>query len=630
MASGTEFMIQLQQRITGASITTELARLEDSFKSAAKKYTDLEAEGVKLSKSLDKVGASIVSTAEKMAQAAASGDEKAYFKAAVALQTFQKEQAKLNKDLGANKGALGSQAKEVEKLGEKLIGAKTAQSKLDAVSRAGASAKKLGGPIGKVGDIVNDTIESFEGLTGAIGETGAVAVIGAAGFIAIGAAVGLVGVVAGIALLAFAAWAVKLADTRRETELTIDAMSKTENAASGLSQAFDDVGHDTGVANGRLVDITRQLKQAHVAGKDIPSALRAVATAESALGDSSGTQELIDRLKNGQTTADKLADEMDHRLGGVVQKRMLGLSAQAATFQRNIGNLFGSLNIEPVLEGLAKLVALFDDSTESGRAIRTVFESMFQPLIDNSGPIFTAVERGFLYLVLGALEFAILVKRAGKSIDSFLESIGATTAAFTSFVDMGDLGTAVLVVLAIGFGLLALAAIGIAAPFIAAGVILVGLIAIFVGVVYAIERVSSTVTSIDWANIGHSIVDGILGPIRDPSAVTKAFEDFATNGRDALKNKLGIHSPSTAFEDDGEDSAAGYTKGVKAGTADAHEALERLGGASPKGTPVGGSSLAVHQTNHYDGVKDASDASDRSIADLTDALEGASLQMGAG
>ena len=63
---------------------------------------------------------------------------------------------------------------------------------------------------------------------------------------------------------------------------------------------------------------------------------------------------------------------------------MLGLEAQSARLQKNLAATFGGLDIEQSLVGLSVLVGLFDKSTASGQAMQMLFESIFQPLIDQA------------------------------------------------------------------------------------------------------------------------------------------------------------------------------------------------------------------------------------------------------
>ena len=61
---------------------------------------------------------------------------------------------------------------------------------------------------------------------------------------------------------------------------------------------------------------------------------------------------------------------------------MLGLDEQSKIFHANLVSIFGGLKIEGLLTALQKLLSIFDLNQASGRALKVVFESLFQPIID--------------------------------------------------------------------------------------------------------------------------------------------------------------------------------------------------------------------------------------------------------
>lgn len=77
-------------------------------------------------------------------------------------------------------------------------------------------------------------------------------------------------------------------------------------------------------------------------------------------------------------------------------------------------------------------------------------------------------------------------------------------------------------------------------------------------------------TSIDWAQVGRDILNGIAGGIRaGAGAITDAARQAAQSALEAAKNLLGIHSPSSvAAEEVGQPFAEGIGAGIRASLAD--------------------------------------------------------------
>src|SRR5690606_11444273 len=140
------------------------------------------------------------------------------------------------------------------------------------------------------------------------------------------------------------------------------------------------------------------LLDAKVSADELPRALKAAATAEAALG-AGGAASFIADMKAGKLSVDEFARTTEQKFGGIVQRKMLGLGAQTDRLKRNFSDLFGSLDIEPVLAGMQILVGLFDENTAAGRAMKFLFEEIFQPLIDqaeNAALVIEAFALGFL------------------------------------------------------------------------------------------------------------------------------------------------------------------------------------------------------------------------------------------
>lgn len=634
MAGGTEFLIEIEQRMSGANVASELDRVGASVKSAIDRYKELERAGAQSAKGLEKVGAEMAKTRAAMKAAMDKGDDKGAAKAAESLRKLVDKEQELKTQATATSAALKTQAATVTQLAgafEKLKGKQDEAAKAAAkipidAAKAGDGLGKLGGPLGSVGQRGKDMIEGVRDLVGQLGPLGAAAAIGAVAIVALTAAF-VVGVVA------LGKYALGLADVKRGALLTAEAFAGSASGGAALVQTYGEVSKSTGVASDRLHEISKELKKAGVDAKDFPAALKAIALQEKALGDTSGTAGLIEDLKAGKKSAAAMADEMSKKFGGVVAKKMLGLSEQGDTLQRNLAGVFGGLNIEPFLAGMAKLVGLFDSSTESGRAMKVLFESVFQPLIDAIP--FAAIERFFLQMVIGGLKVGIAIKRISKEFDdidtSGLDGWGETASGVaTATYELAD-----------ALGIVSAASASMTGAFQAVKWGLSALGAVIGNVkrdidtlVTIVRGAASGLSDIgsQFETVGANIINGIVAGIKaGASKVVSSITDVASSAVSAAKEALDIASPSRVFEKIGGYIPAGMVQGIDGGVDDVGRSLDSMVEApEPSGfaTRGGGAKITIEQLI-INGVEGAADVP-RLLADqLADLLDGISIQTGA-
>lgn len=626
MASGTEFLIEIEQRMKGDSAVTELAKLGDSFTSAKARYQEFQTANEQAAKSLDKVGAQIASTSAKIAKAGAAGDTSGVERGAAALAKLCAKQNELKTASDRAKVGLDAEQKSLTEIAGKIESAKKAGAPIDpgALAAAGKGLSKFGGPLGELGGKVSKLATGWSKLTGALGVEGAAAAVAAAGTLLLAVAVVAVVAAAAIGVAKIYEWAIGLADQRREVELTARALEQMSPGLRGLNDTFAAVSSSTGVANDRLAAITRSLQQANIAGKDIPAALQAIATQESALGDSSGTQALIDQLKNGQTSASALASTMDQKFGGVVQARMLGLSEQADTLQRNLSAIFGGLKIDAFLEGLSKIVSLLDVNTESGKALKTLFETLFQPLLGSSTDVFTTIERGFLKVEIAALRVAVGVKNMTKGVDTAglkqIETI-AEAAIWPMFeTTLNGIGNEILMTaLAAKLTFSAWTTMGAAA--INAGAAIGGLLS------------SAKDLPGEMASIAGDMISGFVGRITTGIAdAKKAVSDLAHSVIDEARSVLDSHSPSREFAKIGRSAPDGMVDGIEDGESAVQASMSRVASPPSAAAGGGGSSRSITISGNswtFQGVKDGESAQRSMIEELLVLLEAEGVQVAA-
>lgn len=373
--------------------------------------------------------------------------------------------------------------------------------------------------------------------------------------------------------LAIANWAVGLADAKREAGLHDQAAEALGANLAGLNELFASLEAETGLSSAKLGALTKKLREAGIESGAMAGTLRDAALAERALGDG-GADDFIADIKASKGAVTGLTNEVRGKLGVIVSKQMLGLSAQSETFKKNIGGLFGDLNIEPVLNGLQRLVALFDENTAAGAAIKFLFESVFQPLINQADAAATAVEAFALGFLIGLTKLYIAVKPAIKAVSelfgfedtSLTDVLGSAKAA-------GELLAPVVVGLAVAFGAI-VAVVGLAVGvLVGLAVAVIALPVLFIEAARAvgdafyqgIAKVVAYLTGVpaELHTTGglmmQGLADGIVGAA---GTVVAAITGAVKGAISSAKQLLGIHSPSKVFADIGGYTGEGFAMGV--------------------------------------------------------------------
>lgn len=495
----------------------------------------------------------------------------------------------------------------------------------------------------------------------------------AAGAIASLAAVLAVVVIAfAAATVAVISWAVGLADSNRNAALSTQALEAMHPELIALRGTIASVADETGMHSDELQELAGRLKEAKVAAADMPAALRAAALAETALGKG-GANDFITDIKAGKVAVAALSTEVQNKLGGIVAKQMLGLDAQSARLKKSIGDIFGGLDIEGVLGGLKTLVDLFDKNTAAGQAMKFLFESVFQPIIDQAQNAAYVIEAFVLGFLIGMTKVYIAAKPAIKAVSEFFGfkdtsladvlAIATKAGEYAAYIFVGFVAALVAVGAAIA---------AVVAPLIAMQVAVYGMVAAIVaGVVYVDGLfIDAFVAVWDYLSglpskmlqMGTDLIMGLVHGIAGAaSAVADAVTGAVGGAIDAAKKKLGIASPSKVFAEIGGFTGDGLVHGVEGATPDVQDAFAAMvtppdvpasaldaqdtpwgvgapsaGGSAgaqvsdsgPSGDAKrGGSSILEGATLNFYGVKDAETARDLFEEMLTKVLEGDAAQL---
>lgn len=530
--------------------------------------------------------------------------------------------------------------------------------------------------------MLEDQVKAMGGpLGGLAGRFGSLKELVAGGAIALGVAAiaaALVALVAATAAatVALLSYGVAQANARRSELLRLEGLTKLRSwmgiaagNAGEMQRAIDQVSGSTALGRDKLAQYTDQLYRAGLRGQNLTEALEGAAIKASVMGDAAGSAfagwAAQVGLAGGSVKA--LADDVRARFGGIAAKQLLDLNVQTAKLRESFARLFDGLRIEGLLKGLYGITSLFSQATASGRALRTMVQVLFQPLVNAVEGATPLVRRFFQGMIIGALTLTkglLIVRNWFKrtfgasdilaGLDMTKVALYAGAAAFGTLV----LALGVASVLFVGLGV-ALAtflvpmlwgAVAAVASFAAGGLMAVApwlLLAAAVGAFfYAGFKLGQWLGAQDWGAMGANIVKGVVAGLKRGAAWLKgAMGELADSAMRTFKEKLGIASPSKVFTRFGLAIPQGVEAGIDRGTprveaasdrmldapsipsepapSSGQSALARAPGAAPS-VSVSIGDVVVHSA-----AKDAAGMVGDIRRELEKLLEGVAIQMGA-
>lgn len=647
----------LADRLTKAGAASVAA--SDAVKAGEASYRQAEATADRAAKALEKISVAADAQQGKLKAALDAGDASGAERAAAKLQNLIDRQGEAASKATAATAALGAEASALDALKaaastaadeEKVLTDKLekAEEAADKLAKAQGSGKaneaaealgKLGGPLGRLGQQAFGAKAGMDKLFSSLGGAAGPA-IAAVGFVALAAAVVAVGIALGVAAVSAVKLAVGLADANRTQALLAQGIAGTVDGGDRLNAQIRYLTTQVPQTKEELLAMAQQLAATGLKGDDLATALEDTATKAAKL-----------------------------KYGPDFEKQTRSLSSLAIRLQDNIAHMFGGLKIDALLSGFARLVGLFDDTQITGKAIKVVFESIFQPLIDGIVDVIPKIESGFI-------QFEIMAVRG-------LTAIKPYTAVFKAWAPyLAPVWTgikAIAVVVGVLVALAIASAVAFVAPFVAmgaAGVYALGKIAEFASAAWdylsgladkivafasslfspitdAVSAVLDFLQAFSLSEVGSNLIAGLAAGITGGAqAVIGAVTGAVGGAIDSAKSLLGIASPSKVFASIGQNTAAGMAVGVDQGASDVQSSLESLvappatkspleGLSAPATKPGGaastdakssssssGVSLSGVTFNLY-GVEGADDAVSRFKELMTFVLQGDVSQFGA-
>jgi hypothetical protein len=634
----------LRDRIAASKLS--VAALSGTLKQL--KSSSLEATTAKesLKKSLQAESQAIEEASLKLVKMGTTYDAQAVKAKQVAKAEADRAKT-LAKAIADEKAKKEKTAKETEK----AEGGR-AKSLSTALSAAGGPVAGLAGKLSSLKDTLTDTGGGMN-----------LAILGAAGLVAAVAAL-VVGLVAGAAALT--RWIFKGADAARSMGLMREAAAGSKENAKALGQQIDLLGHKVPTSTEALNELGASMARSGIGGQTLVDTLNAVSQASSANGDAAGAKlrEIVERgkltqrmylglqelqgtgldftdvaealakatgkgvkearaaLLEGRVTlasgAEALRKATEAKFGGLNLEKMLSFDGLAETMRKRLGALTADVKLEPFLRGLAKILAMFDETSSTGAVLKRTVTAIGDGLalaFEKGGPLAQSFIRG---LIIGGLKAYIAYLQLKNGIEGAFKSLkraGIDVDAMTGKLDglslAADAGSLAFGVLPMIFGVLT-ASIGA-----------------FTDGLNAVEDAYDLIANIEWTALGSSIVDGLVeGVTGGANRLKDAVTGLAGKVKTGFKDALGIHSPSRVFAEYGANTAEGFEQGVSSGAGDASDALERMAAPPAKSAAAGGGASGASPTtvnvtiNAQGATKEAVDAmsSPEFLAQLTKAV----------
>lgn len=478
--------------------------------------------------------------------------------------------------------------------------------------------------MGESKDLLESLRERYQSAGGAAG-------VFAAGSLAVAGAIVAVGVAAVSGLVSLTKWIVAGADAARTMSLMREGALGSAKDAGALGSQIDALAAKVPLARDKLSDIGLTLHRAGIGGQTLVDSMRAIAGASAGLDDSAGAQlkalvergKLTQRFQVGRLElqgsgidfkglseklaknlgvsvqsaqkalaegrvklsdgAKAMADAVDERFGATNKKKLLGLDVQSLRLRENLAKLTDGVNIEPLLGGVSKLVALFSDSTVSGSALKTIITLVGNTISNGLTKVLPYAEQGFKKLIIAGLDVAIMALKAKKSFEAWFSQsniakvnlLGAGLELAKTHAD-NFLKTAEVIGTVVGASV--------------QGAVLQ--IDALIGAYRKLSEISKGLFSMgkgaDWSSMGRDIVGGLVKGLTDGIQLIKdATKRLAFAARDTFKEVLGIRSPSREFAKFGDNISQGVKLGVTRSTPEAQGAVEAMVTVPPRATSGG-------------------------------------------
>jgi hypothetical protein len=492
--------------------------------------------------------------------------------------------------------------------------------------------------LGELGEGFEHVIGISPGVAAGIAGVAAAGVIAAAAIVKFGEAIGEW-------VFEGAHMALEAVEAKEKTLDLLEAMLGSKDAAEEVTAAIGQITKVTGVSGSRVAQLARELSAAGEAGDLLTSSMKAIAQAETVLPEGGaklqkiteraiqtgnfalspkqlvgtglqvqklyeeiarrtgvGVKQVEAQLKAGKVSAETGIAAMNavisEKFGGVAAKQAKDLDVQIQRFHANISKLFKDVNVEGFLDKLQSILAIVDQSTESGKALHDVLTGAFNAVFKVVEKVAPYVEIFFLGLELAALKVANAIRRVAAAWgisfgDENKEAVDSFEDAMIGFADgIGRVAhgmevlagyTGVWETIATYVGMLVDFTGFLIGPFVDAELAFVRLGIAALLVVDYLSRFGA-----EAEQAGVSLVSGLVSGIKNAAVqLYDAVVDLAKTAMQKFRDIFQIHSPSRVMAGMGANISAGLAHGISSGARSSSSAMVGAGIQLSSGAATG-------------------------------------------
>lgn len=627
----TSFSIKFEDQVSDGAQTAEDSLLglqkaitsgQDTVRSLSKSYSLLKGSSDEVTKAKEELRSKI-----QAEQAAITKNNLAILKQGTSYDTLTT--------------AAKKQVAEQDKLAAKMKDA-SPEKLTEKSDKLGKSITAMGGPLATVRERLN----SFKEMIGNAGGASGVATLAMVGLVAAVAAISAAAIGGAIAL---GRWILEVANARRTASLFREAALGSAQGAKNLGGQIDALAQKVSTPKEKIDELAVSLSKMRLSGRAIVDTLNLVTQASDAMGDDVGKKledivtrsqmsgrvginpmELLGTNVDFDEVAKNLAKQMnvgvkdarnalltgrapleeaaaalrqtvEKKFGELNLRKMLDFNVIAAKLKETLANLTSGVKLEPALKALADLAKLFDKSTITGSGLKTLVTLIGDGMVKlfvGGAPLAKAAFNGLMIGALSTVLAFLKLRKAWREIFGKDTLDGMVTAE-----DVMRGATITAYAFATALALTGAAVAFLAAPFIAAGLAVVKL-------VDAVSDAYDYLGSVDWAESGANIVNGLVDGIRSkiPDA-TGIIGELAKTIAKSFTDRLKIASPSKLFASYGRNTVEGYAEGVDDAAPRAQASIDAMAPSGPargSGAAGAGGGITLKVEIHVDasGAKD--------------------------
>lgn len=566
--------------------------------------------------------AKAVAAADKLAQRDALASQKAADRARIAEEkSTAKQLEKAAKDESNFQRLVAQNRLKADKLEakERETAAKATAKKLKE-----AYDNSLTGSFSNAFGEANKASGTFETLGATLGELLNPATLAAVAIAGLGAALTA-------AVIGGASLAIQATELKGDTVDALEAFLGSQEAAEETYDRINDITRDVAISQERATALARELSAAGITSSAaLTDAIKSIGQVESVLGSEAGgkIQSVLEKsltsgkfnvnakqlagtgvqieslyaeigaqlgignkqveaqLKAGKISAEvgvaALTKTLDTKFGALAQKQLLDIGNQSQKLKDSFSKLFEDVNTGPFLDAISSLVSLFDDSTETGKALKQTITSIFDKVFELAADAIPYVRIAFKSLVLIGLDIWNAFRPVFAQFDFFdSASDGANTFADTMLTVADGVGKvagwfATLVSykpLWYGLGVIVgVVAAGIAVLAAGAALAAIPIYAIGAAALYLIGWLAQL--EVKAIEVGAGLITGLVQGIQNGAGfLIDAVSNLGKSAVKAFKDVFQIHSPSRVMMAMGDNLTLGLAHGIDLGAPAVNDSL---------------------------------------------------------